>query len=85
MKDTLIHPLIVLLMRRSVYLCLHPCADDPKRISHYVTEEPTDTRGHRVKLERVLIPFVFLLKVYFSLLIQREIDRVKQGNAKYRY
>ena len=61
---------------------LHPRADDPERVSDYITEEAAQAGGGRIEGVRVLAPPVLLAEVLLAVLVQREVDGMEQGDTE---
>jgi hypothetical protein len=75
----------VFFLSRSKDLSLHASPNNPEGIGNDIAYKAAYTCTYGVKLKRVILPTILLLESYLGPLIQREIYRVKEWNAKHRY
>ena len=81
-KYSLVHAVVVFLTRWSEYFCLHSGSHDPEWVGDDITEKATHAGRGGIQRIRVLFPPVFFTEVDLALLIQREVYRMKQGDAE---
>lgn len=83
MEDASVHAVVVVLGRRSEYLGLHTRPDYPEGIRNDVAKEAADASRGSIESERLVPPAIPFLETQLCLLVEREVDRVEQWDAKH--
>ena len=83
------HPSVLLMVvdvaKASETFSLHSSPHNPQRISHYITEQTTDSCTYRKEFERLFIPFIPFMHFCLYSFIDGEVNGMKHWNRHYRY